>query len=59
MASCTYNGTEYAPGAVVCMKGTEHRCTADGSWENLQQDCVQGDGIVIRGADGEPHLPAD
>jgi hypothetical protein len=59
MASCTYKGSEYAPGSVVCMEGVEHRCNADGAWENLGTECVQGDGIVVRKGDGEKHLPAD
>ena len=59
MASCTYNGTEFAPGTVICMQGTEHRCNGDGTWENLREDCVQGDGIVVRAADGAKHLPSD
>jgi hypothetical protein len=42
------------------MGGTEHRCNGDGTWEDLRNECVQGDGIVIRkGDDGEPRLPAD
>lgn len=59
MASCTHNGTEFASGVVICIEGTEHRCKGDGTWENLRQDCVQGDGIVVRTADGVQQLPSD
>ena len=59
MAGCTYKGAEYAPGSVICMGGVEHKCKDDGSWENLGEECVQGDGIVVRKPDGEKHLPAD
>jgi len=59
MASCTYKGSEFPAGAVVCIEGREHLCREDGSWENLGKDCVQGDGIVVREPDGEKHLPAD
>jgi hypothetical protein len=59
MASCTYKGTDFPPGTVICMEGTENRCRADGSWENLGKSCVQGDGIVVQSAEGENPLPAD
>lgn len=59
MPSCKYNGSEYAPGSVICMAGAANRCRDDGSWEDLDEPCVQGDGIVIREADGEKPLPAD
>lgn len=59
MSSCTYNGSDYAPGSIVCMKGVEHRCKEDGSWEDLGVSCLQADGIVIRNAEQENPLPAD
>ena len=58
-STCTHNGSEYAAGSVVCIRGTEHRCNGDGTWENLGQPCVEGDGIVVRNEDGEKPLPAD
>lgn len=59
MPGCTYKGSEFPAGSVVCQDGAAHRCRADGSWEDIGEPCVQGDGIVVREEDGEKRLPAD
>lgn len=36
--SCSYNGSTYSDGSVICMNGNEYRCD-DGSWVSLGTSC--------------------
>jgi hypothetical protein len=47
--SCTYNGTSYSDGAVVCQAGYEYACN-DGNWDALNTPCAQADGVQTRRA---------
>ena len=57
--SCTFNGSDYSPGSIICIRGTAHRCNGDGTWEDLRETCVQADGVVVRNEESERVLPAD
>ena len=38
-ASCTYQGSSYSPGAVICINKTQFKCASNGNWVKTGFSC--------------------